>query len=260
MLGRVSVAFCVASSLFWGAPVLAGRTAIDQTPDGTPIYATISGYCDINGDDCGDGSGIFLPYQVSIGGSDFTNRIIVQGNGILTFGGAFPFFDDAGVKDSIYDQNNNGGPGPLLTDYGLTLVSAGQSNSLDFGSAFFQSASLEAFAATGAIQASWFICYAPTAPGVCPRSNPYSLTLTPTQGGFSGHFDFANGSPEGSDRGYVSGGVFTQTDDDFFLPATFQGLTLSVPEPATWAMLVAGFGLTGAAMRRQRRRPAISLG
>jgi len=29
-------------------------------------------------------------------------------------------------------------------------------------------------------------------------------------------------------------------------------LTASVPEAATWAMLIAGFGLTGAAMRRRR--------
>jgi hypothetical protein len=26
----------------------------------------------------------------------------------------------------------------------------------------------------------------------------------------------------------------------------------AIPEPATWAMLIAGFGLTGAAMRRRR--------
>jgi hypothetical protein len=27
-----------------------------------------------------------------------------------------------------------------------------------------------------------------------------------------------------------------------------------VPEPASWAMLIAGFGLTGAAMRRRRQQ------
>ncbi|WP_310476084.1 NF038122 family metalloprotease [Sandarakinorhabdus sp.] len=31
------------------------------------------------------------------------------------------------------------------------------------------------------------------------------------------------------------------------------GYDLGVPEPSTWAMLIAGFGLTGAAMRRRRR-------
>ena len=34
-------------------------------------------------------------------------------------------------------------------------------------------------------------------------------------------------------------------------------LTIStIPEPASWALLIAGFGLTGAAMRRRRRVPA----
>jgi hypothetical protein len=32
-----------------------------------------------------------------------------------------------------------------------------------------------------------------------------------------------------------------------------------VPEPATWAMLIAGFGLVGAAVRRRRQNPAIAL-
>lgn len=30
----------------------------------------------------------------------------------------------------------------------------------------------------------------------------------------------------------------------------------NVPEPANWAMLIAGFGLTGAAMRRHRKMVA----
>ena len=32
------------------------------------------------------------------------------------------------------------------------------------------------------------------------------------------------------------------------------GVTLSTPEPATWAMMIAGFGMVGAAMRRSSRR------
>lgn len=33
------------------------------------------------------------------------------------------------------------------------------------------------------------------------------------------------------------------------------GITASVPEPASWAMLIAGFGLVGATMRRRRLQP-----
>jgi len=36
--------------------------------------------------------------------------------------------------------------------------------------------------------------------------------------------------------------------------------TASVPEPATWAMMIAGFGLVGASMRRRQIRRAISFG
>jgi len=43
------------------------------------------------------------------------------------------------------------------------------------------------------------------------------------------------------------GSVFSVTDSGFDA-----GGTGAVPEPASWAMLIAGFGLTGAAMRRRR--------
>lgn len=36
----------------------------------------------------------------------------------------------------------------------------------------------------------------------------------------------------------------------------FEGVSSAVPEPATWAMMIAGFGLAGAALRRRRQAPA----
>jgi uncharacterized repeat protein (TIGR03803 family) len=48
------------------------------------------------------------------------------------------------------------------------------------------------------------------------------------------------------------GTVFSITDSGFDV-----GGTGAVPEPASWAMLIAGFGLTGAVMRRRRRMTAV---
>ncbi|GGE16275.1 hypothetical protein GCM10011529_23330 [Polymorphobacter glacialis] len=55
----------------------------------------------------------------------------------------------------------------------------------------------------------------------------------------------------GTARSINFGGTANQTgfDDITFGSATPGG---GVPEPASWAMLIAGFGLTGAAMRRRR--------
>lgn len=55
------------------------------------------------------------------------------------------------------------------------------------------------------------------------------------------------------------GAQFSQTPYEFGLPVlTGDTVTLlpGVPEPASWAMMVAGFGLLGTAARRRRRIPA----
>ena len=72
-----------------------------------------------------------------------------------------------------------------------------------------------------------------------PTSNPISFTL----GGAQSVNFFIYDYPYGDN----SGGVSILLDD---------GLSGPVPEPASWAMLIAGMGVVGAAMRR--RRAAVS--
>jgi len=106
-----------------------------------------------------------------------------------------------------------------------------------------------------------------------------AYSFTSTRGNFTGTLDnvfsvgpvsnrvltaFALGTftPAGSFSSFVAGPAsltfsFTQNNSG---GAISGGFTLStppiptpgVPEPAAWAMLIAGFGLTGAAMRRRR--------
>jgi len=55
------------------------------------------------------------------------------------------------------------------------------------------------------------------------------------------NIEFGNGLFGLSSLSKTVGGTFTLTQ------------AAAVPEPATWAMMIGGFGLTGAAMRRRRR-------
>ncbi|TRW18394.1 PEP-CTERM sorting domain-containing protein [Glacieibacterium frigidum] len=52
----------------------------------------------------------------------------------------------------------------------------------------------------------------------------------------------------------TSGGGFGYANN--YISSSLSVTAASVPEPATWAMLIAGFGMAGAAMRRRRNVPA----
>jgi Bacterial pre-peptidase C-terminal domain/PEP-CTERM motif len=58
---------------------------------------------------------------------------------------------------------------------------------------------------------------------------------------------------------YVAGvGEFGDNDNlnyDFMVTGLTPSLTAAVPEPASWAMMIAGFGLVGGALRSGRARP-----
>ncbi|WP_229258757.1 PEPxxWA-CTERM sorting domain-containing protein [Duganella flavida] len=116
-----------------------------------------------------------------------------------------------------------------------------------------------------------------------PVTNPYLDMFSVGQGGVPVSFVFQNGSftilAQGS--GHWGGGTLTQsgmtvtgvegngllkfsgtyTDISFITPngeyyygATVGGMVSGVPEPATYAMLLAGLGLTGALARRKNKQ------
>jgi hypothetical protein len=260
---------CAVSLIMLASSAEAGRTAIDSRPllgpNGEFLYdeesgnqlvksliGTASGYCDFNGADCG---GTGLGYKVTIDGTAY-DTVFVHGNGLITFGEAIDFNPDT----SVYADINNG-VDPLITAYGRTLVSAGQSNELDpqlnGDLVFMQSARTSINSVTGSITTQFYICGKPQEVDGCVDENIRSLTLTPTTAGYEGMFDFSTGAG----AGYVIGGVFTPTGSTFLLPAAFQGLTLAsaVPEPTTWAMMIGGFGMVGGAMRSVRRKQKITV-
>lgn len=87
------------------------------------------------------------------------------------------------------------------------------------------------------------------------------------QAGFYVHNDFTrlsvNGQPNGSSNsGTFQFGVKAGQNYGFYINSTDGVLgrgqlsVSNIPEPGTWAMMIAGFGLVGAAMRRRRPAPA----
>lgn len=77
--------------------------------------------------------------------------------------------------------------------------------------------------------------------GATPPAPPPITKYVNYGGGYA--FSFINGAPIVSPRDIA----FRTTVDD---------LSSAVPEPATWAMMLVGFGMVGASMRRKPRRVA----
>lgn len=110
---------------------------------------------------------------------------------------------------------------------------------------------------------------------------PFSLGTTVTYKYYDGRIVYASVEyADDSAKGYDLGSIFTHRSYSFFgtgtdvtisLMAIIRGVPVSivfdnvvvtergapaVPEPATWVMMIAGFGLIGAALRRRAAMPA----
>jgi hypothetical protein len=86
-------------------------------------------------------------------------------------------------------------------------------------------------------------------------SNPYFSYQSANYSASAGHY-FGAGNPGGfSIDGIDSTFGLVQATSDYIILAAY-GYQAAVPEPATWAMMLFGFGSLGMALRRRRRSAA----
>lgn len=82
----------------------------------------------------------------------------------------------------------------------------------------------------------------------------YQMTIN---GGSLSVRELVSGVPTGRSlvNGFVNIGDSAATDRTAFVPTT---VTPAIPEPGTWLMMVAGFGIAGGAIRHRKRGAAIA--
>src|SRR3546814_10383854 len=80
--------------------------------------------------------------------------------------------------------------------------------------------------------------------GDLARAGPLNLAQLPMNSPVGGGIPFA---PPGSGGPVIP-----------FVPEDGGGVIPGIPEPATWTLMVFGFGLVGAAVRRNNRKPGLS--
>ncbi len=79
-------------------------------------------------------------------------------------------------------------------------------------------------------------------------SGPFTIFLDRSMtGSFMGEFSFAGLGTNASDP------LGLDATSRLFLKAQVTGASGAIPEPATWAMMIVGFGAIGAGLRRRRR-------
>ncbi len=70
--------------------------------------------------------------------------------------------------------------------------------------------------------------------------------------------NFGGGTVDGAQAallaGLQQGQAYLNIHSNVFPSGEIRGFLLAVPEPETWALMIAGFGLTGVALRRDTRR------
>lgn len=161
-----------------------------------------------------------------------TNNFLVNGEGFLDPTGTKAFPDTAFGNQVAFLQTFNGGVSEI--DWAITGLNPGQEYVLSFedvSSLIIGATPIDVSAFGGSP-----VVFDPTG---STTFTDHTLDFTPTTA--NGSIDFigipvANNSESGIDN------------------LTITSLSTTVPEPATWAMMLVGFGGLGVAMRRSRRQ------
>lgn len=94
--------------------------------------------------------------------------------------------------------------------------------------------------------------------GVALAAGSYWIGMSGTASEL-GIYGFQNGGPDApADQRQLSGDAVTITPSVNNLAFTVYGDVNAVPEPAAWALMIAGFGAVGAASRRRARQTVVA--
>jgi hypothetical protein len=213
----------------------AGRTVIDIGSD-----LSFDGYCSrqqagIPGGDC---EPVALPFALNVGGTSY-DSVVVHSNGALSLGSAVDF--------ELFSNS--------LSDFGVPVFSPLLRNgegSFDRDGDFVGQYEFN----DNQLLVNWFSCGTTVN---CFRNN-FSLVLTNNPTGFTVDYIYGPNGPSVTGLSGFSlptgsleftGALENRT---FSFDANGSLITSAVPEPGTWAMMLLGFGMIGAAMRRKQAR------
>lgn len=195
-----------------------------------------------------DSSGVFGLAGQSLAGLDYAAVFHVD-----TARGS-RFYSPPGL-DSVIGGDDQGNESPSL---GVTLTINGVAfafNGLNLGLQSNYAARSEIasyandLAQNGGFNASFIGNAIAVADLPYDMETPYSGTGTRSSGGFTNNFQIAFGP----------GNLMTQFASGRLSP-TSVSVQVGVPEPATWGLMIAGFGLVGVTMRRRTATTCIALG
>ena len=251
-------------------PTAASARRVVVDTDG---LTTLQGYCDFNGADCVAQN---LNFSVDFGNGP-TSSFFIYGNGLVSFGAA----------PIDYSQSQNYSTGSDLSIFGGNVISAGLFNSIeqDYYGTNEQVFSTRAYVSANTANGfSVVFEYCANVQGFISCDRQASIDVSRTADGlhvalsndgrpngyygpgYTGYGFYNGGSPGTVAAGYSINGTTQMYDTPncnaftgtcltggaFDLSARIADLSSGVPEPATWAMMMLGFGAMGAALRRRK--------
>lgn len=172
--------------------------------------------------------GYTSPFQTNFGGSGYTGTFdAILSSGANVYGGA----GGSGRFETVQGTTTLTVAGPNINYFGLWASALDGGNSVAFykGGSLVDTVNLVATP----LDSSYF-------------GNPNANYLGQNAGEKYAFFNFVVGG------GYDMVKLIQNNGGGFELDDVTVGTAGAVPEPASWAMMIAGFGLVGATMRRRR--------